>query len=130
MLNIVKHIKANEKEYPIAFTLNVMELIQEKYGNMKKWGEVLQPTGEEPKIKDIKWTFKEFINEGIDIENEERNENRSFVTEKQVGRIISSIGMSEITSVMQNLTVDSMKTDDLKNLQTTQKTEINQEKLA
>jgi len=120
MLDIVKHITINEKDYPMAFTLNVMESIQNQYGTMKEWGEVLQPQGQEPKIKDLKWTFAEFINEGIDIENEEKGEKKPFLTSKQVGRLISSVGMSEITETMQNLTVSSMKTDDLKNEQTTQ----------
>ncbi len=134
MLDIVKHITINDKEFPLSFSFNVMELIQEKYGTMKEWGETLQPTEKvidqetgqevvkalEPKIKDIIWTFKEFINEGIDIENEEKGEKRPFVTEKQVGRLISSTGMSKVTKVMQSLTVKSTKTDDIKNEQTTQ----------
>ncbi len=139
MLDTVKHITLGGKEYPLAFTLNVMESIQEKYGSMEEWGKVLQPkpymkievdeeTKEErnvvvkpePKIKDILWTFKEFINEGIDIENEEKDEKRQFVTEKQVGRLISNIGINNISKIMQDITVDSMKTGNSKNEQTTQ----------
>jgi hypothetical protein len=126
MLDIIKHIKVDEKEYPVAFTFNVMESVQEKYGSMKEWGEVFQPSSGEPRIKDLKWTMKEFINEGIDIENEEKGERRAFVTEKQVGRLISCIGLSEITSAIQNVTVESMVTNE-KNEKTTQMTEADRE---
>jgi len=84
MLDIVKHITIGDKEYPIAYTLNVMEAIQEKFGTIEAWGNALQPepyenedgkvVKPEPKIKDLKWTFTQFINEGIDIENEEKGE--------------------------------------------------------
>jgi len=112
MLDIVKHITINDKEYPIAFTLNVMEAIQDKYGSMKEWGDILQPPeGEEPKIKDLKWTFMQFINEGIDIENEDKNEKRALLTEKQVGRLISIVGMDKINANMMSVTSESMKTE-------------------
>ncbi len=112
MLDIVKNMTINEKEYPIAFTLNVMEAIQDKYGSMKEWGDILQPPkNEEPKIKDIKWTFTQFINEGIDIENEEKNEKRTLLTEKQVGRLITIVGMDKINKEMMLVTAESMKTD-------------------
>ncbi len=112
MLDIVKNMTINEKEYPIAFTLNVMEAIQDKYGSMKEWGDILQPPkNEEPKIKDIKWTFTQFINEGIDIEDEEKNEKRTLLTEKQVGRLITIVGMDKINKEMMLVTAESMKTD-------------------
>lgn len=126
MLDIVKHININEKEYPLAFTLNVMESIQDKYGSMKKWGEILQPKNEEPKVKDLKWTFTEFINEGIDIENEDNEGKRPFVTTKQVGRLVSSVGMGEITAIMHGLTIDSMKTDSPNERTTQEMTSPNQ----
>lgn len=113
MLDIVKHITINEKEYPIAFTLNVMEEIQDKYESMEKWGNILQPPkGKEPMIKDLKWTFTQFINEGIDIENEDKGEQRAFLTEKQVGRLISVVGIDKINEKMMSVTAESMKTKD------------------
>lgn len=112
MLDKNAYIKAGDKKYPIAFTLNVMEAIQERYGSMEKWGEMLQPKTGEPPIKELKWTFTQFINEGIDIENEEKGEERPFVTEKQVGRLITQIGITEITNVIQDLTIKSVSRGD------------------
>lgn len=124
MLDNVMKITVDGANYPIAFTLNVMENIQEKYGSMDKWMKLITPKSEEPQIKDIKWSFTEFINEGIDIENEETGENRPFVTMKQVGRIITKAGLSNITSTLMSATISSIKTkeasDTVKNEETTQ----------
>lgn len=124
MLDIVKHIEIDEKEYPIAFTLNVMEAIQDKYGSMKEWGDILQPPEDvEPKIKDLKWTFMQFINEGIDIENEKKNEKKAFLTEKHVGRLISAVGMNQINQTMMSVTAESMKTENPNEMTTQNQTD-------
>ena len=121
MLDIIKHIEVGDEKYPIAFTLNVMEAIQDKYGSLEAWGKVLQPEKGEPKIKDLKWTFTQFINEGIDIENEEKNEKRDFITEKQAGRIISVIGMEKITDTIFKTSIESINVGEEKNRITKQK---------
>ena len=108
MLDIVKHIKVGDKEYPMAFTLNVMEAIQEKYGSLDAWTDIIDPEEGDPAFKDIKWVFAEFINEGIDIENEEKGEKRDFVTTKQVGRIITAIGIDGATFELANIMSQSM----------------------
>jgi len=116
MIDKLKHITVNGIDYPVAFTLNVMELIQEKYGSMDAWGNALKPpNGKEPQIKDVIWTFKEFINEGIDIENENSDKNRQPITHKQAGRILSSLGMNEAGSIIRNLTAQSVQTEEAKN---------------
>ena len=58
-------------EFPMAFNLNVLEAIQEKYGSLDVWQNKIQPKKGEAQIKDIKWTLVTFINEGIEIENEQ-----------------------------------------------------------
>jgi hypothetical protein len=116
MIDKLKHITVNDIDYPVAFTLNVMELIQDKYGSMDAWGNALKPPkGEEPQIKDVIWTFKEFINEGIDIENETSGNSRQPITHKQAGRILSSFGMEEAGSIIRNLTTQSVQTEETKN---------------
>lgn len=94
-----------------------MENIQDKYGSIDKWSNAIQPEeGQEPNIKDIIWTFQEFVNEGIDIENDEKEEKRPFLTHKQVGRIISNIGLEEIGNLIRKLTIQSNNTGEEKNL--------------
>lgn len=108
MLDIVKYLQVADKSYPMAFTLNVMEAIQEKYGSLDAWTDVIDPEEGDPTFKDIKWVFAEFINEGIDIENEEKGEDREFVTTKQVGRIITAIGIDGATFELTNLMSSSL----------------------
>lgn len=103
-------------EYDLVFNLNVMEEIQDQYGSVEAWGELVEAAAE-PKAKDIKFGFTAMLNEGIDIYNEEHAGDedfkaRSFFTEKQVGRIISEIGLNEAASRLNKTVVDSTKSDE------------------
>lgn len=111
MKDVIKHIETEKRTYPIVFNLNVMEEIQEHYGSMSAWGDVVAD-GEEPKIKDLKAGLMAMMNEAIDIENEENGTSESFVTSKQVGRILSEVGIGAITQVIQSITVESTQTGD------------------
>lgn len=109
MKDTICYIKTEKRSYPIVFNLNVMEEIQDKYGSMDKWGEVVQGNGE-PNIKSLKAGLMAMVNEAIDICNEENGENTQFITEKQIGRIISEVGIDEITAVIKEITVKSADT--------------------
>jgi hypothetical protein len=90
-----------------------MEDIQEQYGSVEAWGELVEASAE-PKAKDIKYGFTAMLNEGIDIYNEEHDdeEKRPFFTEKQVGRIISEIGLLEAAKTLNKTVIDSTKSDE------------------
>lgn len=110
MLEKQEYLEVGEEKYPLAVTLNVIETMQNKYGTITKWKKLMLGFIEEKKIdkkgneviewkendelsaKDLKFFVMESINEGIDIENEKRNDKRPFVTDRQVGRIISEVG--------------------------------------
>ena len=111
MIEKIKHVNANGKEYPIVFNLNVMEVIQEKYGTLETWGELTDGKETEIDIKALKFGVTEMINEGIDIENEELEIKRDFLNEKQVGRIITDIGVEKLATDVQNTVIDSTVTD-------------------
>lgn len=103
-------------EYELVFNLNVMEEIQSEYGSVEAWGELVEASAE-PKAKDIKYGFTAMLNEGIDIYNEEHADDEDFIkrpffTEKQVGRIISEIGLNEAASRLNKTVVDSTKSDE------------------
>ena len=108
MKNKVVHIKVKDKEIPLVFNLNVMEEIQEMYGSLEKWGEITQGDGE-PKVKDLKAGIMAMINEAIDIENEDNGRNDAPLNEKQVGRIMTEVGIQEIVAKIQEITVASTK---------------------
>ena len=110
MKNTVVYIEAEGKKYPLAFNLNVMEEIQEHYGSLDAWGKVTQGDGE-PKVKDLKCGVMAMLNEGIDMENESNGTNEPMLTAKKVGRIMTEVGIQEIVSAIQEITVASVKAD-------------------
>lgn len=103
MIDKLTHVTVNEMRYPMAFTLNVAEAIQDKYGSLEQWGSSLD-NGKEPRLKDVIWTFQQFINEGIDIENESALQRKEFLSHKQAGRLITSIGIKESSELIKELT--------------------------
>ena len=111
MKNAVVYIETEKKKYPLAFNLNVMEEIQESYGSLDEWGRITQGAGE-AKIKDLKVGILAMINEAIDMQNEENNTNEPMLTTKQVGRIMTEVGIERIVKSIQEITIASTKTDD------------------
>lgn len=110
-------IHNKNKDYPICFNLNVMEEIQEKYGTISAWGDLVSNKGgAEPKIKELKDGLLMMINEAIDLQNETKEEKEGLLTSKQVGRIISEVGFAETTKIIMDLSKDSTDTgEDAKN---------------
>ena len=104
------------KEYPAIFNLNVMEQIQDEYGTVDKWGAETDSKNGEPNAKAIIFGFWSMINEAIDIENDEKGENRPFLTKKQVGRLISSAGIVKSAETLNNAIVEATKVEEQKNV--------------
>lgn len=131
-------IQYKDKTYKIVFNLNVMEAIQEEYGTLDAWGnltdgseyakrayeaqknaipwEDLSPKDKEkysgePDAKAVIFGFKEMLNEGIDIENEENGTDIKPLTLKQVGRLITDIGLAKATETLNKTVVESTKSD-------------------
>ena len=110
------YIDYKGEKYELVFNLNVMEEIQAEYGSVEAWGDLVEAEAE-PKAKDIKYGFTVMLNEGIDIYNEEHESDedfkkRSFLTEKQVGRIISEVGLVEAARRLNKQVIDSTKSDE------------------
>ena len=116
MQDTIKHFKCNEVEYPLVFNMNVIELIQNKYGSYEKWGEMTDGKEQEVNIGALKFGITEMINEGIDIENEGKEPKREFLTEKQVGRIITELGLQKITKKVQDTVIESTKNENDKGI--------------
>ena len=115
MKEVSSIINYRGKEIKLVFNLNVMESIQNEYGTVDKWGKLTDSKDGEPDIKALKFGLTEMINEGIDIDNDENGTNEPFMTSKQVGRIITEIGLEETTKSLQDAVINSTKDDQLKN---------------
>lgn len=113
MKDAFKTIKVNDKEYPMVFNINVAAVMQKKYGSMQKFADILSPKKGEPSLDDVIFMYRECINEGIDVENEDKGEKRSFITDKQAGRIMSA--MIDSAGTIKSLIAESNNTGKEKN---------------
>ena len=111
MKDINGKIQYKDKEYKLVFNLNVMERIQEEYGSIEEWGNLTGANGE-PNAKAVIFGFTEMLNEGIDIQNEENGTNDKFLTLKQVGRMITEIGLQNATMKLNETVIESTKSEE------------------
>lgn len=107
-------ITYKDKEYKLVFNLNVMEKIQDAYQTLDNWGSLTDGKESEVNVKALVFGITEMINEAIDIDNEDNNTSEPFVTHKQVGRMLTEIGIKKAAENMNALVVESTK-DDSKN---------------
>ena len=97
------------KEYKLVFNLNVMEVIQDKYGTLENWGKLTDGAENdgEPNAKAVIFGITAMLNEGIDIDNEENGTEEKMLTNKQVGRMITEIGLKSSAQLMNGVVIDS-----------------------
>ena len=102
-----------EKEYKTVFNLNVMEKIQEQYKTVDAWAARTDGKHtEEVDIKALIFGITEMINEAIDIDNDDNGTNEPFLTHKQVGRIVTEIGFAKAAEKMNEIVIESVKSDE------------------
>ena len=101
-------------KYNLVFNLIVMEEIQNEYGTLDHWGSLTDGTKGEPNAKAVLFGFTAMLNEGIDIDNEENGTDIKPFTHKQVGRILTEIGLQNATSQMNKTVIESTRSDEKK----------------
>lgn len=100
------------QDYSLVFNLNVMETIQDEYGTIGKWGKLTDGSEGEVSAKAVIFGLTEMLNEGIDIDNEENGTDIKPFTKKQVGRLLTEIGLQEATKKLNETVVESTKSDE------------------
>lgn len=108
-------IEYKGQKYQLVFNLNVMEVIQEEYKTIDKWGELTDGSKGEPNAKAIIFGLAAMINEGIDISNEDNGTNIKPLSLKQVGRLLSEVGLEEATQKLNNTVIESTEDEKSKN---------------
>ena len=113
-----RSIQYKGETYKIALNLNVWQTIQKKYGSFQHWSDIT--TGPEtdsetdstfePDIEAVIFGIREMINEGIDIDNEENKTDRPFMTDKQIGRLLTEVGLNNVLTVMEQTMIDASQT--------------------
>lgn len=111
MKDMCGHIQYKGKDYKLVFNLNVMETIQEEYGSVEAWGDLTDGGEGEPNAKAVIFGFAQMLNEGIDITNDEEGTNDKPLTLKQVGRMITEVGLIEATKSLQDTVVKSTESE-------------------
>ena len=111
MRQVNSKITYKDRDYKIVFNLNVMEIIQEEYETLEAWAELTDGKAGEVNIKALIFGLTAMLNEGIDIDNEENGTKEPFLTSKQVGRMITDVGIDNATNTMNDLVIDSTKTE-------------------
>ena len=106
MKEISKEFEYKGKTYGLVFNLNVMAVIQDKYGTLENWGKL---TDGEPNAQAIIFGLWAMINEYLDIQNEENGTEEKMLTNKQVGRMITEIGLQSSAQLMNGVVIDSTK---------------------
>lgn len=114
MKEMKNEIEYKGQKYSIVFNINVIKALQEEYGSFDKWTDLVQPKkkDEETDLKALIFAFKEALNEGIDINNEENGTDIKFLTEKQVGRIITEVGTANANQKLQEVVIESTKPEE------------------
>ena len=116
MKEISGDIEYKGKTYKLIFNLNVMEQIQDEFGSLDKWGELTDGVAGEVNVKAVKFGFMTMLNEGIDIQNEEEGTDTKPFTLRQVGRMLTEIGIAQATQKVNETVIASTESgDDRKN---------------
>lgn len=119
MKDVSTTIHYKDKEYKLVFNLNVMEVIQDEYGSIEKWGAMCEPSKGEPNVKALKYGFAAMLNEGIDISNDENGTDHPPLSLKQVGRMVSELGIDQAAIALSDTVVKSTKSNEKNELSTT-----------
>lgn len=113
MKDINGEITYKGKTYNFVFNLNVMEAIQDEYGTIDHWGELTDGGADgEPNAKALIFGMTEMLNEGIMIDNDNATSEadlKNLLTRRQVGRMLTEIGLKGVTKVMNETILDSTK---------------------
>ena len=108
-------IQYKDKTYKLVFNLNVMEAIQEEYETLTRWSELTDGSTGEVSAKAVIFGFREMLNEGIEIMNDENGTDEKLLTLKEVGRFITEVGLMEATKKLNDTVIESTKSSDEKN---------------
>ena len=114
MIDKINYLETETEKFPMAFTINVMEKIQDEYGTTQAWSNLVQREGE-PDIKALKFFVTEAINEGLDIESEKTGEKREPITPKKAGKILTEVGLANTANKIMNTITESIQTEPEKN---------------
>ncbi|MBR4656537.1 MAG: hypothetical protein IKO68_08240 [Oscillospiraceae bacterium] len=111
----MKTLPFNGKDLPICFNLNVMEAIQKEYGTLDKWFSLTGGAADEDAEIDVHallFGMREMLNEAGEIAAEKNNTEFKPYTHKQVGRIMTDVGLEKVLSSVQETVIESTQSNE------------------
>lgn len=116
MKDIMDKLEYKGEKYTLVFNFNVLEEIQNEYGTLSKLLEEAygHKTGE-PSAKALAFIIKAMVNEGIDIDNEEKPTEtpKQFITQKQANRMLTDFvrknGVEDVVKMVDDLMGKSLQ---------------------
>lgn len=112
MKDVFETIEYKGVEYRLVFNLNVIEILQDKYGTVQNWIDTINAIEDEGDAKAVKFGFEAMLNEGIDMMNEDNGTDIKPLTLKQIGRILTDVGLTIAMQKMDKLLSDSNQTEE------------------
>ena len=97
MIDKINYLETETEKFSLVFMLNVMEPIQEKYGTIEAWSNLIQRDGE-PDIKALKFFITEAINEGLEIEAEKTGKKVTSIIVKKVFTAIKQLKVARVVA--------------------------------
>lgn len=119
------YLETKTKKVPMLFSFNVMEEMQNKYGSYNAWLHLVRGEKQiinkdntvdyektiegEPDLTAVKLGLLSAINEGIEVENEGKSEDEKMklYTGKEVGRLLTEIGLNKAGNKLQDAVIAS-----------------------
>lgn len=84
--------------YELNLTLNLIDILQERYGDLNEVFEKVKH------VKELRWILWAFLTEATEIHNDDHPEDLwPELTEKQVGRMITPDNMHQMNEAMLNV---------------------------
>jgi hypothetical protein len=99
----------------IAFNFNVMAELQREFGSLTDWLGALQESPDKIDLNKLLFGFHIMVNEAIEIKNDESETKKEPLTIKQVGRIVTAVGVAPVMGAMKDLITKSTIGDKSKN---------------
>lgn len=110
MKEIMETLEYRGVEYPLVMNINVLQELQKEYGSFEAWAQKVLLGNGETDLGALTFGVMAMINEGIDIKNEEAGmELMRPLTQKQAGRMLTSVGLEQATEKVLGLMTESNK---------------------
>ena len=110
MKEIMETLEYRGVEYPLVMNINVLQELQKEYGSFEAWAKLILLGNGETDLGALTFGVMAMINEGIDIENEEKGtELRKPINQRQAGRMLTAVGLEQATEKVLGLMTESNK---------------------